>query len=369
MLFSDTISWTTCNLVLGRHWRKRLAYTNWFTHKHGTTPTPKVISPNLNDAWSWGLFSLLLPPPFLGFFPAEMVFTERVIPTLVSQGIKWVIVANNHISRACKVTENKDNKYNYANSKININCRGIRILLMVITTVLLTQLTRFETAVCIDKHLYCPYLVQRVPHWIQVNPSQSSYFSESISRGCTPNNAAPFSYRPHYAQYVDPVTGYVNKIIVVPAAMVMLLLLLSCCFCLLLLLSYSYTFFWGGECNCCDINIDLCCCNCCWSCCSSNYNVSGVCVSGVCWFCSLYQFLNWTVILYWICQAMSWQDGYQCYGTSDIDKISSQSGQDHPMLVLLAHDGDNAFGGGYSYYEQCVHNFVTEAQGKVQQSQ
>ena len=54
----------------------------------------------------------------------------------------------------------------------------------------------------------------------QVNPAQSVYFKESISRGCTPNNAYPFSYRPHYAQYVDPETGNVSKIIVVPAAMV-----------------------------------------------------------------------------------------------------------------------------------------------------
>ena len=54
----------------------------------------------------------------------------------------------------------------------------------------------------------------------QVNPEQSSYFNESISRGCAPNNAHPFSYRPHYAQHVDPETGNVSKIIVVPAAMV-----------------------------------------------------------------------------------------------------------------------------------------------------
>ncbi len=38
-----------------------------------------------------------------GFFPVEMVFTERAIPTLVAAGLEWVIVANNHISRACKV--------------------------------------------------------------------------------------------------------------------------------------------------------------------------------------------------------------------------------------------------------------------------
>lgn len=53
------------------------------------------------------LCSLSLTPspssPPLGFFPAEMVFTERAIPTLVKQGIQWVVVANNHLSRACQV--------------------------------------------------------------------------------------------------------------------------------------------------------------------------------------------------------------------------------------------------------------------------
>lgn len=62
---------------------------------------------------------------------------------------------------------------------------------------------------------------------------------------------------------------------------------------------------------------------------------------------------------------MSWQDGYECYSTSDIDEIAPSSTQDHPLLILLAHDGDNAFGGGYSYYQQCVSSFVNEAQGKV----
>jgi hypothetical protein len=170
-----------------------------------------------------------------GLFPAEMVFTERAIPVLVEQGIEWVVVANNHISRSCK------------------------------------------------GYPYSPHGDNNSPPNMadQVNPEQSSYFKESISRGCTPNNAYPFSYRPHYAQYVDPDTGNVSKIIVVPSAM-----------------------------------------------------------------------------------AMSWQDGYACYSTADIDQIANASETDHPMLILLAHDGDNAFGGGYSYYEQCVKNFVQEAEGK-----
>ncbi len=64
-------------------------------------------------------------------------------------------------------------------------------------------------------------------------------------------------------------------------------------------------------------------------------------------------------------QAMSWLDGYECYGTQDIDKLAGSSDPTHPLLILLAHDGDNAFGGGYSYYEQCVKNFVDEGRGKV----
>lgn len=62
---------------------------------------------------------------------------------------------------------------------------------------------------------------------------------------------------------------------------------------------------------------------------------------------------------------MSWEDGYACYSTSDIDMIAGSSEADHPILVVLAHDGDNAFGGGYSYYEQCVSGLVNEAEGKV----
>ena len=55
---------------------------------------------------------------------------------------------------------------------------------------------------------------------LQVNPEQTSYYKETISRGCTPNNAYPFSYTPHYAQYVDPETGNTTKMIVIPSAMV-----------------------------------------------------------------------------------------------------------------------------------------------------
>ena len=58
-------------------------------------------------------------------------------------------------------------------------------------------------------------------------------------------------------------------------------------------------------------------------------------------------------------------DGYECYGTQDIEEIAGSSEATHPLLIMLAHDGDNAFGGGYSYYEQCVKQFVDQAQAQV----
>jgi hypothetical protein len=63
-------------------------------------------------------------------------------------------------------------------------------------------------------------------------------------------------------------------------------------------------------------------------------------------------------------QGMGWEDGYECYGTGDIDAISGYNDPSYPMIVVLAHDGDNAFGGGYTYYNECVTNFVHSAQSQ-----
>ena len=40
---------------------------------------------------------------------------------------------------------------------------------------------------------------------------------------------------------------------------------------------------------------------------------------------------------------MSWIDGYKCYDTTDVDAIATSSEAVHHILVLLAHDVDNAF--------------------------
>lgn len=170
----------------------------------------------------------------VGYFPAELSFSERMIPVLVEEGVEWVFVPNNHLSRACE---------NFP-----------------------------STPGSGDEMCDPPNPAD------QQNPPQANWFSKTIQRGCTPTNAYPFAYQPHKAKYVDPETGQETKITVVPVA-----------------------------------------------------------------------------------QAMSWSDGYQQYGTGDIDQIAWAASANNPMLIVLAHDGDNAYGGGYSYYMESVHQFCNDA--------
>jgi len=54
----------------------------------------------------------------------------------------------------------------------------------------------------------------------------------------------------------------------------------------------------------------------------------------------------------------SYEDGYAAIGTSLVDPIvAQQSNAPRPPLVLFAHDGDNAWGGGSSYYDESVKGF------------
>lgn len=169
-----------------------------------------------------------------GFFPPEMCFSERLIPVLAAEGIQWSFVPNNHLSRAC------------ANFPLVLGTGG--------------------------ENCDPPNRAD------QLNPSQSTWWSRTISRGCTPTNAAPFSMRPHKAEYVNPETGASSALTVVPMEM-----------------------------------------------------------------------------------AMSWQDGYQMYGLEDINQVAATSEASQPLLIVLGHDGDNAWGGGYSYYMESVPGFTSQA--------
>lgn len=62
---------------------------------------------------------------------------------------------------------------------------------------------------------------------------------------------------------------------------------------------------------------------------------------------------------------LSYQNGYSMMGTGDIDQhIAPYNNDAQPCLVLMAHDGDNAWGGGYSYYNQSVPEFANAAAAK-----
>jgi hypothetical protein len=66
-----------------------------------------------------------------------------------------------------------------------------------------------------------------------------------------------------------------------------------------------------------------------------------------------------------MCDLLSYQNGFGTMGTDDIDaEIAPFNDTSHPCLVLMAHDGDNAWGGGYSYYQESVPNLFSEAAGK-----
>lgn len=55
---------------------------------------------------------------------------------------------------------------------------------------------------------------------------------------------------------------------------------------------------------------------------------------------------------------LGYMDGYGPIGTELIDRyIEPYSQSNRPSLVILAHDGDNAWGGGYSYYMESVPRF------------
>lgn len=60
----------------------------------------------------------------------------------------------------------------------------------------------------------------------------------------------------------------------------------------------------------------------------------------------------------------SYRDGFSQQGTTNIDTNIAPFAGTRPPLVLLAHDGDNAWGGGSSYYNEAVSGFSIAAAAK-----
>lgn len=64
-----------------------------------------------------------------------------------------------------------------------------------------------------------------------------------------------------------------------------------------------------------------------------------------------------------MCDLLSYQNGFSTMGTGDIENEIAAFA-DGPVIVLMAHDGDNAWGGGSSYYFESVPGLMNEAAGK-----
>lgn len=60
-------------------------------------------------------------------------------------------------------------------------------------------------------------------------------------------------------------------------------------------------------------------------------------------------------------QGLSWRDGYAPIGTTDFANLAALHTGSRPALITLTHDGDNAWGGGYSYYMEATPNLVSSA--------
>ena len=159
-----------------------------------------------------------------GFFPAEMCFSERIIPILNKVGISWSVVSGSHLARTCA-------DYPFMSGS--------------------------------PENIEIPNKAD------QLNAAQgtSNYWTTSIDRGCSPSAVAPFGYQMHYARYVNPSNGVASTMLVVPADM-----------------------------------------------------------------------------------ALGWKDSYSTWDVGLIGPIASRNVTNKPSFVLLAHDGDNAWADGYSYW-------------------
>lgn len=71
-----------------------------------------------------------------------------------------------------------------------------------------------------------------------------------------------------------------------------------------------------------------------------------------------------TVVVVPADMAMSWNDGYECTGPQAMQEVLAMAPATTARRLFfgLAHDGDNDFGGGYSFYNQCVGQLYQEAQ-------
>jgi hypothetical protein len=61
---------------------------------------------------------------------------------------------------------------------------------------------------------------------------------------------------------------------------------------------------------------------------------------------------------------LGWKDSYSTWDLGLLDPLNARNNPNKPSLALMAHDGDNAWSGGYSYYMEWLNNFANQANGR-----
>ncbi len=60
-------------------------------------------------------------------------------------------------------------------------------------------------------------------------------------------------------------------------------------------------------------------------------------------------------------QALGWRDSYGSWDVGLLGDLAARNNPAKPSLALFAHDGDNAWSGGYSYYAEWAPNLASQA--------
>ena len=231
-------NWTS-NVITAKNWltsggKTRLDVVN-FTMHHSLSPliSEEVLKKEI-QAFKYYATQTFGSQTSKGYWPAECSFSERIIKTLVEEGIEWSVVANSHLARTLS-----DYPLVFGTNGCNIDPPNKA-----------------------DK----------------VATTGNNWHNGQID-GRGGQFAAPYCFTPHKAKYVDPNTGIEYIIDIVPMA---------------------------------DLD--------------------------------------------------SYRDGYSQQGIGNLqNNIAPYSPSSRPSLMLLAHDGDNAWGGGSSYYDEAVPGFTSQA--------
>ena len=229
------------NIITAKNWltsggKTRMDVVN-FTMHHSLSPlvSDEVLKKEI-QAFKFYTAQTFGSQTSKGYWPAECSFSERIIKTLVEEGIEWSVIANSHLARTLS-----DYPLVFGTNGCNIDPPNKA-----------------------DK----------------VTASGNNWHNGQID-GRGGQFAAPYCFTPHKAKYIDPSSGTTYMIDIVPMA---------------------------------DLD--------------------------------------------------SYRDGYSQQGIGNLqNNIAPFAITGRPSLVLLAHDGDNAWGGGSSYYDEAVPGFTNAAAG------